>query len=196
MSGMPNREILTATPRRKLTYDDFVYFPDDGRRHELIDGEHYVTPAPMLGHQIVVGNLHGFIWSYLREQPLGEVFVSPLDVVFSRFDVVEPDLLYVSNEHLAIIKKKNVKGAPDLVVEVKSPSTKKRDAIEKFQLYERTGVREYWIVDPDQASIDAYRRLGRRFRSKHTLRGDETLTTPLLPGLSIPLSEIFKRPGA
>lgn len=75
---MPHRETLTATPRRKLTYDDFVHFPDDGRRHELIDGEHYVTPVPRVDHQSVVGQLFGFIWSYLREQRIGKVFGSPI----------------------------------------------------------------------------------------------------------------------
>ena len=85
----------------KLTYDDFVLFPDDGKRHELIDGEHYVTPSPSTRHQRIVGNLHLLIGAWLEERPVGQIFLPPYDVVFSEFDVVEPDLLYLSNERAA-----------------------------------------------------------------------------------------------
>jgi len=87
-----------ASPAVKLTYDDFVLFPDDGKRHELIDGEHYVTPSPNTKHQGVCGNLHWLMRSHLQEHPLGRLFFAPFDVVFSAFDVVEPDLLYMSRE--------------------------------------------------------------------------------------------------
>src|SRR5512143_2958827 len=93
-----NRDMKLATPGVKLTYDDFVLFPDDGKRHELIDGEHYVTPSPNLKHQRVSGNLYLLIASWLEERRIGQIFYAPFDVVFSRFDVVEPDLLYMSNE--------------------------------------------------------------------------------------------------
>jgi len=136
------------TPRVKLTYEDFVRFPDDGMRHELIDGEHYVTPSPNIGHQRVVGQLYGLIWTYLRTRPVGELFVAPFDVVFSNVDVVEPDLLYVSQGRASILTQANVKGTPDLVVEVRSPSTGRRDETIKLALYERAGVSEYWLVDP------------------------------------------------
>src|SRR5262245_43148649 len=99
MSRMPEGDdVRPADPGLKLTYDDFVLFPDDGQRHELIDGEHYVTPSPNMKHQRVLGNLHLLIASWLDVHPIGEVFLSPFDVVFSNFDVVEPDLLYLSNE--------------------------------------------------------------------------------------------------
>src|SRR5215203_6230663 len=122
------------TPRVKLTYEDFVRFPDDGMRHELIDGEHYVTPSPNIGHQRVVGQLYGLIWTYLRTRPVGELFVAPFDVVFSNVDVVEPDLLYVSQGRASILTQANVKGTPDLVVEVRSPSTGRRDETIKLAL--------------------------------------------------------------
>src|SRR5206468_8148158 len=99
MSGMPGRDpVNPAGPGVKLTYDDFVLFPDDGKRHELIDGEHYVTPSPNITHQRISGNLHLMIGKWLEEHPIGQVFYAPLDVIFSNFDVVEPDLLYMSNE--------------------------------------------------------------------------------------------------
>jgi Uma2 family endonuclease len=179
----------------KLTYDDFVHFPDDGKRHELIDGEHYVTPSPNLWHQKVLGRLHLVIGSWLQANPIGEMFLSPLDVVFSDFDVVEPDLLYVSNERgAAVLTPKHVRGAPDLVVEIGSPGTRKRDETIKRRLYERnTGVSEYWVVDPDLDVIRVYRRDGDRFTRPSELSSEagESLTTPLLPGLDIPLRRIF-----
>ena len=106
----------------RLTYDDFVLFPDDGQRHELIDGEHYVTPSPNLKHQAVLGNLHLAIGGWLAQNPIGRVFFAPFDVVFTQFDVVEPDLLYLSNARAAqVLTSANVQGAPELVVEVGSP---------------------------------------------------------------------------
>src|SRR2546423_10367726 len=109
----------------KLTYDDFVLVPDDGKRHELIDGEHYVTPSPNQSHQQILGDLHGFLWTFLESHPVGRVFLAPFDVVFSRFDVVEPDLMYVSKQTAArVLTPQNVQGAPDLVVEIGSPGTR------------------------------------------------------------------------
>src|SRR5688500_3717923 len=158
MSSMSGSDRVTpASGKKKLTYDDFVHFPDDGKRHELIDGEHYVTPSPNLKHQSIVMNLTGLIWIYLRESKIGAVFGSPLDVVFSHFDVVEPDVLFVSDAKRTIFTAKSIQGAPDLVVEVGSPGTRRRDELIKHQLYERFGVSEYWVVDPDLDAIKVYR---------------------------------------
>ena len=178
----------------KLTYDDFVLFPDDGRRHELIDGEHYVTPSPNRSHQRILGSLHGLIWPYLQAHKHGEVFLSPFDVVFSDFDVVEPDLLYISARRSAdVLTPKHVRGAPDLVVEIGSESTRKRDETAKRRLYERYGVSEYWIVDPELDAIKVYRRIAARYErvAELTLEHGDVLTTPLLPGLEIPLARVF-----
>jgi len=112
----------------RLTYDDFLLFPDDGRRHELIDGEHYVTPSPTLRHQALIGRLYFEIESFLRARTgLGRVFLSPLDVLFTKWDVVEPDLLFVSADQDDILTPKSVQGPPALVVEVLSASTRKTD---------------------------------------------------------------------
>ena len=125
--GPPSADGFGATGM-KLTYDDFLLFPDDGKRHELIDGEHYVTPSPNTKHQRVSGNLHFFIRSWLEDHPLGQVFYAPFDVVFSRFDVVEPDLLYLSNERVAeVVTAQHVTGAPDIIIEIGSPGTRRRD---------------------------------------------------------------------
>ena len=135
--------------RVKLTYDDFVLFPDDGTRHELIDGEHYVTPSPNIRHQQISGDLFALIWTYLEAHPLGRIFHAPLDVVFTEFDVVEPDLLYVSNGRAPeVVTSQHVRGTP-VVVEITSPGTRKRDETIKPRLYERAGVSKYWVVDSE-----------------------------------------------
>jgi Uma2 family endonuclease len=196
MSAMPGSDpVDPARSGVKLTYDDFVLFPDDGQRHELIDGEHSVTPSPNIRHQRISGNLHLLIGTWLEEHPIGQLFYAPLDVVFSNVDVVEPDLLYMSNERAAqVMTLLHVKGVPELVVEIASPGTRKRDETIKRRLYERFGVAEYWVVDPDVDVVRVYRRDSERFDRAVELsreRGD-VLTTPLLQGLELPLQRVFR----
>lgn len=185
-----------APPARvKLTYDDFLLFPDDGMRHELIDGEHYVTPSPNTRHQRISGRLYLAIGNWLEANPVGQLFYAPFDVVFTRFDVVEPDLLYMSNERAAhVLTEKHVTGAPEIVIEIGSPRTRKRDETIKRHLYEREGVVEYWVVDPELDLIRVYRRgEGSGFERAQEMSSEagEILTTPLLPGLEILLRRLF-----
>ena len=192
---MAEGEKMKANPARvKLTYDDFLLFPDDGKRHELIDGEHYVTPSPNIRHQAILGNLHFFIRAWLEQHPVGRVFMAPLDVVFTQFDVVEPDLLFVSRQRApGILTAKHVTGAPDIVVEIGSPSTRKRDETIKRRLYERSGVSEYWVVDPNLDVVRVYRNRDGRFDHPVELRADagDVLTSPHLDGLEMPVGRIF-----
>jgi len=179
----------------KLTYDDFVLFPDDGKRHELIDGEHYVTPSPNRKHQKISGNLFLLIGTWLEQHPIGQIYFAPFDVIFTMFDVVEPDLIYVSNERAArVLTDANVKGAPELVVEIGSEGTRGRDETIKRRLYERAGVSEYWVVDPEIDVVRVYRRGTDGFKRpiELTAEDNDVLTTPLLPGLSLPLARIFR----
>jgi Uma2 family endonuclease len=179
----------------KLTYDDFVLFPDDGLRHELIDGEHYVTPSPNTKHQKVLGNVYLLAAQWLRDHPLGELFLAPFDVVLTPSDVVEPDLLYLSSGRAArILTAANVRGVPELVVEISSPSTRRRDETVKRLLYERAGVSEYWVVDPEVDVVRVYRREGERFARPAELSAEagDVLTTTLLPGLELVLTDIFR----
>ncbi len=196
MSGMAGTDRMGVTsPAVKLTYDDFVHFPDDGRRHELIDGEHFVTPSPNTKHQQTSGTLFFLIRTWLEEHPIGRIFSAPYDVVFSDFDIVEPDLLYLSNERAAqVITPLHAKGVPELVVEIASRGTRKRDETIKRRLYERVGVSEYWIVDPEIDVIRVHRRDGERFgRPVEVSReAGDVLTTTLLPGLDLPLARIFR----
>jgi Uma2 family endonuclease len=185
---------MRTNPGVKLTYDDFLLFPDDGKRHELIDGEHYVTPSPSRKHQAIVWNLITMIGPYLESHPVGRAFAAPFDVVFSNFDVVEPDLLFISNARLDVLTTKNVQGAPDLVVEIGSPSTRRRDEIIKRKLYERFGVEEYWVIDPEIETIAVYRHVGETYQRvlELAVERNDTLVTPLLPQLTLPLQQIFK----
>jgi Uma2 family endonuclease len=199
MPGHGSDRMKPAPDRIKLTYDDFLLFPDDGKRHELIDGEHYVTPSPNTKHQRVSGNLHFLMRAWLEEHPIGQVFYAPFEVVFSRFDVVEPDLLYVSNERMKeIVTTQHVTGAPDIVVEIGSPGTRKRDETIKRRLYERSGVPEYWVLDPDLDVVRVYRREGAAFTRpvELSIEACDVLTTPHLAGLELPLTRLFATPGS
>ncbi|HEY3130560.1 MAG TPA: Uma2 family endonuclease [Acidobacteriota bacterium] len=184
-----------GTPSRvKFTYQDYLLFPDDGKRHELIDGEHFVTPSPIIKHQRISITLSTALKVFLKYNGLGEVFAAPCDVVLSEVDVVEPDLLVVLASHASIITEKNIQGAPDLVIEILSEGTRKTDEVIKRKLYERFGVGEYWIVDPELETIKIYRLTDKRFARQAELSREagDALSTPLLPGLQIPLSEIFR----
>ncbi|MDP9122302.1 MAG: Uma2 family endonuclease [Acidobacteriota bacterium] len=180
--------------RRKLTYEDYALWPEDGRRHEILDGEHYVTPAPTTGHQGVSGNLHLKLAPFVRQERLGFVLYAPLDVLLSEHDIAQPDLLFISNERAGILTEANVKGAPDLLVEILSPSTRRRDETLKRDRYERFGVRELWLVDPRRRTLRVHRRSESGFLAPVELSAaaGDVLATPLLPGFLVPVSELFE----
>jgi len=196
MSGMAGTDRMGVnSPAVKLTYDDFVHFPDDRKRHELIDGEHYVTPSPNTKHQRTSGTLYFLIRTWLEAHPVGQIFSAPYDVVFSEFDVVEPDLLYLSNERAAqVLTPLHARGVPELVIEIASKGTRKRDETIKRRLYERVGVSEYSIVDPEIDVVRVHRRQDERFGRPIELSREagDVLTTPLLPGPDLPLARIFR----
>jgi len=179
----------------RFTYDDFLLFPDDGKRHEIIDGEHYVTPSPNLRHQELVGRLHLALGNFLATRKhVGRVFLAPFDVVLSYHDVVEPDLLFVAGDQMDILTVNNVQGPPALVVEILSPGTRKKDEQIKRQLFDRAAVHEYWLVDPELDLIKVFRRdaAGRFPRVAELTREDHaTLETPLIPGFALPLDDLF-----
>jgi Uma2 family endonuclease len=190
-----DRQVQLLPHDRRLTYDDFLLFPDDGRRHELIDGVHHVTPSPNLRHQELVGRLYFEIELFLRRHPgTGRVFVAPFDVLFTRWDIVEPDLLYIAADQADILTSKNVQGPPALVIEVLSPGTRRTDEHGKRLLFERGGVREYWMVDPEFDAVTVLRRQpdgSFPVVASLSCQGRDVLTTPLLEHLSIPLADLF-----
>jgi Uma2 family endonuclease len=179
----------------RLTYKDFLLFPEDGKRHELIDGVHYVTAAPTKGHQELLGRLYLAIGNFLvGRRHLGRVFLSPLDVVLSYYDVVAPDLLFVAGDQQDILTEANVQGPPALVVEILSPSTRRRDEGIKRKLFAEKGIREYWIVDPKGLRITVFRRndAGQFPRFMELGAGQALrLETPLLPGFALAIDDLF-----
>ncbi len=131
---------VASSSRARITAAEFLLLPDDGKRHELIDGVHYVTPSPNLFHQELLGRLYLAIGNFLTtHHHLGQVFLSRLDVVLSEHDVVEPDLLFVAGDQQQILTEKNVQGAPALAIEILSPSTRKRDEEVKRRLFDERG---------------------------------------------------------
>jgi Uma2 family endonuclease len=188
--------MITRSQSPRLTYQDLLRLPEDLLRHELIDGEHFMSPAPALKHQRIVVNLTIILTTFVRLHRLGEVLVGPVDVLFSEHDVVEPDVIYVSSAHADRLQERYVAGAPDLVVEVLSPSNRGYDRIEKRRLYEAQGVPEYWIVDPPTETVEVYRATTRSgqlaLHASLLVAAGETLETPLLSGLQIPLREVFE----
>jgi len=174
----------------RLTYDDYCLLPDDGKRYEIIDGELFVTPSPRRAHQRVVALLSHDLVDIVEKNDLGEVYVSPFDVVFSLFDVVEPDIIYVSKARAALVTEKNVQGAPDLVVEVLSETTARTDRTVKLKLYARYGVEECWVIDPEEGAAEIYRCHGQTLELAARLGPSDFLTTGLLPGFSVPLHRL------
>ena len=187
MPVMPGRQ-------NKLTAAEFLLWPDDGRRHELIDGVHYVTPSPNPRHQELVGRLHLAIGNVLASRRhLGRVFLSRLDVVLSEHDVVEPDLLLIAGDQQSILTDANVQGAPALVIEILSPSTRHRDVGIKRTLFDQKGVREYWLVDPGGRLSVCRRAEDGSFATVATLTAQhgDILTTPLLPDFTLSIADLF-----
>ena len=172
------------------THADLLAMPDDGKRREIIDGELYVTPSPIDLHQRTLLILTYAFCKYLETHPLGEVRFAPLDVILSEHDVLEPDLLFVLNEHKHLIQDW-VRGAPDLVVEILSPATEARDRGPKMKAYARYGVPEYWIVDPAAQAIEVYRLTASGFQVARICKKGDSIETPLLPGFFLPVASIF-----
>jgi Uma2 family endonuclease len=172
----------------KLTYDDYRLIPDDGLRHEIIDGEHYVNPAPAPIHQIVLMHISGLLWQYTLEHG-GTVMPAPCDVILSDGDVLQPDIVYVAPGHEHAITGRGVEAAPDLVVEILSERTRKLDETYKLKRYSLFGVTEYWIVDVVKKLVRIYRRQDDALRLDVTTTAP--FTTPLLPQLVIDLARPF-----
>ncbi|HVR97646.1 MAG TPA: Uma2 family endonuclease [Thermoanaerobaculia bacterium] len=179
-------------PTVRLTYEDYVLIPEDGRRHEILDGEHYVSAAPFVRHQQISHRLTLRLGNFIEEHDLGEFLSAPIDVRLSPHDIVQPDHVFVSKARAGIVKEKNIQGAPDLLIEILSDSTRRVDEGIKMRRYEHFGVWEYWLVDPRRETIRIYRLTESGFELAADLAKGDTLSTPLLPGLSVPVPDIFR----
>ena len=183
---------MATNTQARLTYRDYLDLSESDDRFELIDGELFMVPAPVPEHQEFLGELYVVIRAFVRENRLGRVFFAPLDVVFSEDNVFQPDLIFVSKERLNIITGQNVRGAPDLVVEVLSPSTADRDRTLKRERYAKFGVREYWIVDIVGRTIEVHVLDGDKFAVAGVYGEGDIFESPLLPGLKINISDVFE----
>jgi Uma2 family endonuclease len=177
----------------RLTYEDYLELPDDGKHYELIEGELILNPAPVPRHQLIALNVAGELRTYRRQHGGGRAMGAPIDVVLAEDVVVQPDAIFIRTERMSIVSDKNIQGAPDLVVEVLSESTRRRDEIVKRKLYERYGVDEYWIVDPVLEVVKIYRRVGESFARAVEISTETggTITSPLLPGFALDVSVVF-----
>jgi Uma2 family endonuclease len=182
-----------ATTIKRLTYDDLESIPQEreGDRHEIIDGELVVTPVPIIKHQLTSMNLVYHLDQHVRPRNLGKVFHAPTGIQFSRYDLLIPDICFVSRERLGILGEKAIEAAPDLVIEILSPGTRRGDLTTKRELYARFGVREYWPGDPDKRTVEVLALVGDGYQSLPA-REDGSLQSRILPDLRLTLGDVFE----
>jgi len=186
--------MLTPSPK-PWTYEDYCLLPEDGKRYEIIDGELFVTPSPKTRHQDLVRDLSYALQTCALSGSGGKVLAAPYDVYLTETNLVQPDVLYISPARLSIVTEKNTQGAPDLTIEILSASTRKQDEVYKRNLYERFGVQEYWIVDPELETVKVYQMNSttRSFDDAKILSAEKAhrLSTPLLPTLDLGVADLF-----
>lgn len=180
---------IVKNGRTLLTYEDYVRIPEDRDRHEIIGGRHFVTPSPSYRHQKCSQRIHHQLYESIELAGRGDVCYAPLDVLLSEIDVVQPDILVILRGGGARIEERCVRGAPDLAVEVLSPSTRERDRGLKKDLYEARGVREYWIVDPEARRVEAFDLVEGRYVAR-PLREDR-VQVAVVPDLVVDLKRVW-----
>ena len=180
-----------ATVTKRWTYGDYLKLDDD-KRYEIIEGELLEMPAPSTTHQRLVGRLFRLMSEFVEEKDLGEVFVSPVDVILSETNVVQPDVVFVSKERSEIVREKGVFGAPDLVVEVISPSTLKRDTEDKKRIYAEHEVKELWLVFPGERAVEVFTLRGSSYEICSFGYEEGSVKSCNLKGFELNLGELFK----
>jgi Uma2 family endonuclease len=178
-----------------LTVADLDACPDDGNRYELIEGELFVSRSPGIPHQLILHNLQMELGQYLRANPIG-ILVPGTGAIFSDYDAVIPDLLFVQHERWEnVTSGQKVTGAPDIIVEILSPGAenRRRDLQVKRQLYSKYGVAEYWIVDGENQSVLIFRLQDKTLEEIATLRDEDAITSPMLPAFALTVKTIFSR---
>lgn len=179
----------TETSNKQYTYQDYLKL-DDGNQYELIGGELLLVPAPRTIHQRISRRLLKFLGDFIDNNNMGEILYAPIDVLLNEKEKPQPDILFISKERLDIIKEKHVAGAPDLVIEILSPSTASRDRVEKSRLYYTYGVKEYWLVDPELGTVEIFTHGEKNWYLGGAYNKEQVLQSPLL-GLEIDLKDIF-----
>ncbi|TMC86986.1 MAG: Uma2 family endonuclease [Chloroflexi bacterium] len=182
---------VPGPPQGSWTYDDYAALPDDGNRYEIVRGVLVMTPAPSPEHQDIVGEIFSALRTHIKLAGLGRVFTGPIDVDLGPKNVYQPDLVVVLNTHLDRVAEKKIIGAPDLVVEVASPSTAAYDRLTKYEKYAHAGIREYWLVKPTSRSVEVLVLEGREYRSLGIFRGEQTLPSRIVPDLPVGVERFF-----
>lgn len=181
----------TASRTSLLNRYDYSQRPDEGKRYQLIEGSLVLEEAPSSDHQLIVGNLHYLIRRHLAAHPIGVLYFSPLDTYLSELNVFQPDLLFVRKNQARLVEAHGVEGPPTLVVEVLSLSTRKNDLGPKRVVYARAGVKEMWVVDPEDRTVAVYRLPVDPEEPHATYEGTAEFSTPVLPKLNVRLAEVF-----
>ncbi len=180
----------SGRPPVKFTYAEYRSLPE-GSRHQLVEGDLIVSPSPSRRHQEIVRRILVALCNFVDPRSLGKVYPSPMDVILSDEDVLQPDIVYVSRARASILAPEGLRGGPDLCVEVLSDRTEALDRGAKRVLYARHEVTEYWIVDPEANTVEIYRLQENAKAPVRALGASQTLATDFLPGLAIPLAEVF-----
>lgn len=175
-----------------LTYDHYCELPNDRNRYEILDGELSVTPTPSTKHQRVWGNLYRLLANYVVANQLGTVFIAPTDVILALTTVVQPDLMFIGNDRRGIVTERAIEGAPTLVIEILSPITHRADRQTKAQLYAKYKVPHYWLIDPDQQTLEAYELAGDQYQLVVQAQNAEMFAPSLVPGLAISLADLWR----
>lgn len=183
--------LMSILPKKvtKYSYREYECFPNDGFRHEIIDGEHYMSPAPATNHQKVSRRIQFQLYSQIELTGRGEVYNAPTDVELDTYDIVQPDILVVMNDRKHIITRKKIKGVPNLVVEILSESNPRNDQTLKMEMYQRNGVQEYWIVDPDEHWVDQFVLQGGRYGT--AVRELTRISAITIPDAIVDLLEVW-----
>ena len=188
---------IVIPQKERWTYEDYLQLiPPDSFGFEILGGELVVSPSPNRRHQRTVLSLGRILDVHVNTQNLGEIFVAPFDVVLDADssiseNIVQPDLMFVSKDRLNIITDDNIRGAPDLVIEVLSDSTARYDRVEKMRAYTEFGVKEYWIIDTDQKTLEAFDLTGGEPVLQATMAESNVFKPKLFPGLEISLSDLW-----
>ena len=175
--------------KKKYTIKDFEQLPE-GSPYQLIDGELIMSPSPIPYHQEIALKLGSKILSFVEKNDLGKVYLS-LDVSISETEIYQPDIIFISKENLDIIGEKRIEGAPDVVIEILSPSTAYYDLIHKKNIYQQSGIKEYWIIDPIEKFIEIFENSGKDFTSIQKTKGDELVKSKMIKDFQIKTGEIF-----
>lgn len=184
--------ISPSTTAYGMTAEQFFQLPEGPPYFELIDGDLYLSPSPRRDHQNILLNLATDLRVYLRQNSLGKIYVAPSDVLFTDERILNPDLYFVREERCEILTDFGASGAPDLVVEILSLSTAKRDVGRKREIYAESGVEEFWVVSPKTQTIEVYRLREKADEPLAVLAVGQTLTSPLFPGWSLAVADVFR----